>query len=196
MDPSHDPRDGHRPFPVVDHQHLPVKRTFDTVERLHAGAFPCAPDHDPPPAQAVEIERVERVPRFEQHVVGDIDDIVERSHPRRFQPPPHPLRGFPHRDPVEHKADVPRTEIGVTDLDPERDRFGSGLEFLLHGRELERAIVARGHFPGDADVAETVGPVGGHLDVEDGPSGRRLHPFHQQPDHRQVLLERLHAFGD
>ena len=46
-----------------------------------------------PPFELGEIERVQRLAALHQHVVADIDHVVDRRHADRLQPPGHPLAG-------------------------------------------------------------------------------------------------------
>ena len=52
-----------------------------------------------------EIERVHRLAELEQHVVGDVDDVADRTDAAGRQPVLHPLRGRRRRH-VGHRADI------------------------------------------------------------------------------------------
>ena len=59
-----------------------LQRPIDAVERRHPLAASGAPDDDAAP-QPVEVERVQRVPRLEHHVVGHVDEVGDRAHAAR-----------------------------------------------------------------------------------------------------------------
>ena len=62
------------------------------IERFQRLARPRAAHDDAPLPQIVGVEGVERLAVLQHHVVGDIDDVVDRPHPGGQQAPLHPGR--------------------------------------------------------------------------------------------------------
>ena len=65
---------------VGDDQHLGIERAIDAVERLDALAWCRAANPDFPARELLEVERVHRLSELEQHVVRDVDDVVDGPH--------------------------------------------------------------------------------------------------------------------
>ena len=53
---------------------------------------------DAAPGEPREVERVQRLVAFEQHVVGDVDHVADRAHARLHQALRHPRGRLAHRD--------------------------------------------------------------------------------------------------
>ena len=77
---------------VGDDQHLRIERALDAVERGQPLAGAGAADHQRPAVEPIEIERVHRLPELEHHVVGDVDDVVDRPDAGRFEAFGEPAR--------------------------------------------------------------------------------------------------------
>ena len=90
--PAHDAADRGRALGVGDHEHVGVERALDAVERAQRLARPRAADHERRPRQPFEIERVHRLAELEHHVVGDVDDVVDRADAGGVEPFGEPLR--------------------------------------------------------------------------------------------------------
>ena len=120
--------------------------------------------HQAGAAQPIQVERVRRLPAFQHHVVGDVDDVGDRPHPRECEPALHPLRRRSHRH-----ADAPGREPGRTvgSVDHDRDVVGVTRDVdggLGHG---ERQIEVRGEIPCHPGHRHRVGPVRRDRQVED-----------------------------
>jgi hypothetical protein len=115
---AHDRGDRHRLLGVGDHQVALVELAGGPVERgdLLAGARPA--DDDPPAAQLVVVERVQRAAERVHDVVRHVDDVRDRPHPGRCQPRLQPRGRGRDRDLPEEPADVAGTALCVLDLDP------------------------------------------------------------------------------
>ena len=62
-----------------------------------------------------QVKRVQRLVQLEEHVVGGIDDIVDRPGPRGAKPGLQPLRRRPHCDPSNDGREVAEAAIAVLD---------------------------------------------------------------------------------
>ena len=88
---AHDPCDGlRRAGGVTDQEILLVERAVHPVERRDVLTPFGEPHEDAATSESPEIEGVERLVPLEQHVIGDVDDVADRSHPRLHEPLRHP----------------------------------------------------------------------------------------------------------
>ena len=83
---AHHAGDRLRLVAVGDDQHLRIERAIDAVERRDALACRRAPDPDFAARELLEVERVHRLAELEQHVVGDVDDVVDGAYAGGLQP--------------------------------------------------------------------------------------------------------------
>ena len=90
-------------------------------------------DGQRPARHLVEVEGVQRLRGQQHHVVGDVDDVVDRPLPGRRQPRLQPERRGADRDVGEDAGGEARAELG--DLDRDRGVVGD-LSLALGGRVL------------------------------------------------------------
>ena len=76
---AHDAADRLRLRGVSNHQHAGRERTHLAVERLDRFTGLRLPDHDGAATKLGEVEGVHRLSEFEQHVVGDVNDVADRA---------------------------------------------------------------------------------------------------------------------
>src|SRR4051794_40864325 len=82
----------------------------------------CAPNNDPPFMEKSSIERVKGLAGLEHDVIGDIDDVVNRSKACRNQAAREPVWRRSDRYVVDHDRHISRTKFGRIDRD---ERFWS-----------------------------------------------------------------------
>ena len=106
---------------------------------------------------------------LEQHVVGDVDDVVDRPDAARAEPPLHPVRAWANLDSFDHRADEAAAELGVVDrhLDQILARRVRAAREGRHEIVLHRAVEADGELARDAQVAHLVWPVREDLGLDD-----------------------------
>jgi hypothetical protein len=144
---------------------------IDGDERL---ALPRAPHHDLAASDRTEIEGVEGLPLFEEEVVRDVDEVVDRALPDRFESLPKP--GRRRRDPdATHRG----TRVALARI-PVLDAHGQdGVDALATGRRRRRrtgerrsvaelALEERCDLARHATNAQTIGPVRREADVQHG----------------------------
>ena len=104
--------------------------------------------------------------QFLEHVVGDVDDVVDRPLADRLQTALQPLGRRADADVANDATDVARTALWILDIDGYGG--GRGLPGFGHGARghAEFGAGESSHLPGDAPETEAVGTVGGHLEVE------------------------------
>ena len=164
--PAHDPGDGLRcALGVGDDEVFGRELALDAVKRGHALAVGREAHDDAAPTKPREIERVQRLVAFEQHVVGDVDHVADRAHTRLHQALCHPARRLPHRD-LRDPAQVARAALGV--FDRHRDVVGDRhVDGRVRLRDPEGQLEVRGQLARDADDAHRVGPIRGDRQLED-----------------------------
>ena len=165
--PAHHAGDGHGTFPVPDEEHPGIDLPLRPVEGREGQRFVRGADVDAGPSQPVEVERVHRLAHFEQQVVRDVDDVVDRTDPAEGEAPPHPVRGRGDGHAGDRPGRVPRAQVRVGDVDPHQipDRFplfregdvGKNDPLPGDGGELAR----------HAEHAQAVAPVRRDLDLEE-----------------------------
>ena len=115
---AHDPGERlRRALGVGDEQVGGGELALDAVERGDDLAVGREAHDDPAATEPGEIERVQRLVALEQHVVGDVDDVADRAHPRLHEPLRHPRRRLAHRH-LGHPAEVARAPVGFLDRRP------------------------------------------------------------------------------
>ena len=87
---AHDAGDRLRPIAIGDDEHLGVERALDAVERGDGFAGAPAPHPDLRSGEVRQIESMRRMADLHEHVVGQIDDRVDRPDAGRLQTPGHP----------------------------------------------------------------------------------------------------------
>ena len=113
---------------------------------------------------------MQRLRVLEQHVVGDVDDVVDRPHPAGAQAALHPVRARTDLDSLDHAADVAAAQgrIRYRNLDQVASRRTRAAGERRHEVPLERAVEAGRQLARDAEVAHLVRPVGGDLRLHEG----------------------------
>ena len=127
------------------------------------------------PREPLEIERVHRVAELEQHVVRDVDDIVDGADAGCGQPLLHPR--WRRRDlHFSEGAAVTRAAVGILDRDPQIASLRRvGFAERREARHLQRRVVQRRDLARDAKRAEAVGTVRGDLEID-----HRIVPFRRR----------------
>lgn len=122
--------------------------------------------HDNPLlAKPVEVEGMQRLPAFEQHVVGRVGDVVDRSLAEGFKPLAEPRGTRPDFQAANDPRRILRTQIGA--LVGHRGGVGRfcGGRFRLGIRHFECLPAEDGNLR-NADVPQAIGPVAGDFQVD------------------------------
>ncbi len=176
------------------------KLALDAVERRHRLALGGGADDQRAVGDPVEVEGVQRLRGQQHHVVGDVDDVVDRALAGRRQPGLQPRRRGADLDVGEDARGEARAEVG--DLDGDRGvvldlAVAVGVGVLVPRRGAERRRRDRVDLAGDPVDPEAVDPVRGHLELEHllgrgaaprraacrapGPSSRTMIPSESSP---------------
>jgi hypothetical protein len=83
---AHDPGDAYRALMVGDDQRVRRELPIHVVEGLQSFARTGQPNDDRPAAHRRPVEGVGGLAHLQHHVVGRVDHVADRPHPRRRQP--------------------------------------------------------------------------------------------------------------
>ena len=125
----------------------------------------------------LDVEGVKGMAELMGHVVGDVHQPADRAEPDGTQPPLEPIRGLPRHHPLDHHRGEAVAAHRVLDAHAGAlARRGRGEESRRDGGGgfAEGFAEGGGQLARDPDVAEAIGPVGGHLDVQDDVQGDDL----------------------
>ncbi len=195
VEPAHHAGHGDGAAAVGDEQRVLVEGAEHAVEGLHLLAGFGAPDDDGRSIfprlglQEVVIEGVQGLAEFQHHVVGDVDDVVDRPHAGPDQPLLHPEGGWPDGDVPDVGGGIAGAQFGIGDL--QRQEVGRRRDLRrvsiqhLDDVLLERGVEQGCYLAGDAEdrlqVAERP------LDVET--QDRVAHVVGQRKAHRGVVRQ-------
>ncbi len=174
-------------FGVVDHQHLVVQRSFGTVKGDKFFTVVCRVDNNLFAGKAFDVKRVHRLTVFEHDEVGDIDDIVDRTHARVDQSSLQPPRGILHLDVLDDSGHVSSAERR---LDFDLDIVLGMSFFVLAGsfRIPQLGTEGRRRFSCHTDHGQAVRTVRSDLKVDD-----RVFELHR---FGEIAAERIFLFED
>ena len=170
---AHDSGHGLRARGVGNHQHVVRQRACGAVQRGDGFAGASAADPQLAAAEEVEVEGVHGMARLDHDVIGDVHEVVDRTDVRRLETRRHPGGGGSDGDACERRR-VARAQVERVRLDRDRQgvagtarRAGAVRNVVVRqGRERQRFAVDGRDLARNADDAETVGTVGGYLEVQ------------------------------
>ena len=170
---AHNTGQRHGALAVGDEAHAGVEHALLAVERRELLILLGGANHHATPALAlgkgVQVKGVQRLTGEHHHVVGDVDDVVVRTHAQGVEALDHPVgRGADLH--VAHDAgDVAVAQALVGNLD-RKLVVGRAAGLGLDGGQLnvEIAIENGAGLAGHADHGQAVGTVGRDLAVEHG----------------------------
>jgi hypothetical protein len=113
---THHSRDGHCSLGIGDDEHVRRQLTTLPVERLQDLTRPRRPYTNLAAAEPGVVERVHGLTKFEQHVIGYVDDVAGWPDAYSAQAPLHPLRRRAARH-IRHATGVARTQVGALNDD-------------------------------------------------------------------------------
>ena len=153
---------------VAEHQGPLGELEDGAVEQLEGLAGDRTANREGGARQAVAVIGVGGLAELEHHVVGGVDDVVDRAHPAALEPEREPRRRGCDPDPLEDRRGEPPTQLGC--VDPDRDELVGARRRGGRGRRrdgAERHRGARAEVPRDPLHAPGVGAVALDGDVED-----------------------------
>lgn len=118
------------------------------------------------------IEGVERLAKFEEDVVGDVNDVVDGTKADGFEAFAHPLGAGGDFEVCEKLGGVAKAFFWAFDFD--LPAFVVRKFYFFGGREWFGFEAEGGEFADDASVGEEVGSIGGDFDFDDGVAGKNF----------------------
>ena len=164
---AHNACNSNRLVVVADGEHLVAQVVIYAVKSLDGLAVAGAADNDAAVGQALVVESVHRLAVLEHNVVGNINDVIDRTDAAGVQTLAHPRRRRLDLDILDDAGGVARAQIGVLDLDGHIlvDVVAHALD--LRGLDRERTVEGSCGLAGKADHAQAVRTVGRDLEVGD-----------------------------
>ena len=160
---AHDSGKSHFLLAVADHQHAAVHVSLLAVQGLEHVAVLRAAHHDLVACDVVVIVGVHGLSVLFHHVVGDVNDVVDRTHPRGPQPVPHPLGGGGNLDVPHHPGSVPGAESGPGLHIQQVRQVARAAAFHHRIVEGEGLAIGDSRLSGQADNGQAVRAVRGDL---------------------------------
>ena len=110
---AHDTGNGDWTLWISDKQHIGLQFAFYAIEGDYLLTRPGTAHNNMMMTHQIVVKTVQRLAELQHDVVGDIDDVIDRSHACRQQSPPHPFKRRTDLDVADNTGTVARAEIGV-----------------------------------------------------------------------------------
>src|ERR1700737_3642020 len=107
--------DAQRMLGVGDHERSLGKHTVDAVEGPEGLPAPRLACDQNATAELAMVVRVKRLPELEHDVVRDVDDVVDRTHPRGDETGLHPCGRWTDANARQQRRSEARAGVGVLD---------------------------------------------------------------------------------
>ena len=162
---AHDTSQGQGIAVVGDHQGVVAQGQFLVVqgEQCFLGLGLA---HGDAAVELGEIEGMQGLAQFQQHIVGHVDDGIDGAQAGAAQALDQPQGAVGvHVDALDNPAQVTGAAFAVRQGHGEGVVDGRG--HLVDVHVGQRALVHHPHFPGDATHAQAVGAVGGQVHFDD-----------------------------
>ena len=176
---------------VADQQIAGDQRALHAIERDELLAIFGVRDLDDTGGQRLGVERVQRLPELEHHVVRDVDEVRDRSHAHTAEPlrDPPGQRGATasHRDAFDDARDVPGASIGARDRELDVRRSGAYERREIDVGQHELAAEHRDQLARHAEMAEHVPTICRCVDLEH-PVVEAERNLRAHPKRRAVIL--------
>jgi hypothetical protein len=131
---------------------------------------------------------VGRLPHLEHHVVGEVDDVADRTDSDGFEADAHPLRGRAHPD-IEHAPTEARAQIRGLDFDRPGVRGRSALLRERHGQRLQRDSIEDRDLARHAVHVHAIDAIGRDVQVEHGIAVAHLDPVHGEAGGGEIVAD-------
>ena len=170
---THDAGQRHGTLAVGDEAHAGVERALLAVEGRKLLVLLGGANHHATMAIAlgkgVQVKGVQRLTGEHHHIVGDVDDVVVRTHAQGVEALDHPVGRRADLDVAHDAGNVAVAQALVSDLDGKLV-VGRAAGLGLNGGQLnvEIAVEDGAGLAGHADHGQAIGAVGRDLAVEHG----------------------------
>ncbi|EEF26219.1 conserved hypothetical protein, partial [Ricinus communis] len=163
---AHDAADRLDAVFIGDNDIVAAELVFALVERQHRLAILGAADRQVA-FDLGGVEDVHRTALVEGHVVGDIDERIDRTQADSKQPLLHPLRARAVLDATHDAQAEARAELLVIEIERQLDRGFAFDRERRRGAGLQRAEAGGGQIAGDAVDRGAVRTVRREIDLDD-----------------------------
>ena len=162
---AHNTRNSNRLVVVADGEHFITQIVIHAVQSLDGLTVAGTADNNAAIGQALVVERMHRLAVLEHNIVGDINDVVDRTNAAGVQTLAHPRRRRLDLDILDNAGGVARAQVGVLDLDGHIlvDVVANALYF--RGLDAERTVEGSRSLAGQTDHAQAVRAVGRNLKI-------------------------------
>ena len=162
---AHNACNSNRLVVVADGEHLVAQVVIHAVQSLDGLTVAGTADNNAAIGQALVVERMHRLAVLEHNIVGDINDVVDRTNAAGVQTLAHPRRSRLDLDILDNAGGVARAQVGVLDLDGHIlvDVVANALD--LRGLDAERTVEGSRSLAGQTDHAQAVRAVGRDLKI-------------------------------
>ena len=162
---AHNACNSNRLVVVADGEHLVAQVVVHAVQSLDGLAVAGTADNDAAVRQALVVECVHRLAVLEHNVVGNINNVVDRTNAAGVQTLTHPRRRRLDLDILDNAGGVARAQVGVLDLDRHILVDVAANALNLRRLDAERTVEGRRSLAGQTDNAQAVRTVGRNLEV-------------------------------
>ena len=163
---AHDTGNGNGLFCIGNDQHFRRKLPFLSVQRGNGFAVLGIADNDLAVLDIPLVERVHRLTIFQHDIVGDVHQIIDRTHAAGTKPFPHPAGRRTDLDILHHAGNVPRTECSIF------NRHRQAVAKLVCGAvefrcfQVHGLAESHGSFSCQTNHRQAVRTVGGDLEFD------------------------------
>ena len=186
---AHHTAHGDRPLGIRDHADAGLQRIGLVIDREERFVGPRLADHDPALAEPRQIEGMQRLAAFQQHVVRNVDHVVDHRDPDRAEAFGEPLGTGPDPAATNHARDVAGAKRRRLDGDRSQPSDGRIAGRRCRGGNAQAAIPQHGHFPRDAEMPETVRTIARDFQINAKIAGHLGGRLVVQPRHHQAMAK-------
>ena len=162
---AHNACNSNRLVVVADGKHLVAQVVIYAVQSLDGLTVAGTADNNAAVGQALVVERMHRLAVLEHNIVGDINDIVDRTNAAGMQTLTHPRRRRLDLDILNNAGGVARAQVGVLDLNRHILVDIAANALYLRGLNAERTVEGSRSLAGQTDHAQAVRAIGRDLKI-------------------------------
>ena len=157
------------------------------IDRLQFFVRPGSTNNDLFSLQFLQIKSMQWLTAFHQHIIGNVDQIINRRDTDCFQPIDQPGGTGTNLDSSNHPRMILRTEIGTLDRDRSHRTGFRGSRLHRRRRNLERFLVQDCGLASNSQMAKTIRAITGHFEIDAPVIVDRVKLFQIQARHRQSI---------
>ena len=164
---AHNACNSNRLVVVADGEHFVAQVVIHAVQSLDGLTVAGTADNNAAIGQALVVERMHRLAVLEHNIVGDINDVVDRTNAAGVQTLAHPRRRRLDLDILDNAGSVARAQVGILNLNRHILVDVAAHALDLRGLDAERTVEGSRGLTRKADDAQAVRTVGRDLEIGD-----------------------------